>query len=315
VHAVRRAVIDVGTNSIKLLIADVQGRNLTPLIEQSNQTRLGSGFYESQRLQPGPIKATADAVASFAQKARELGALSIRVIGTSAAREALNAAELLTAIRAASGIDLEIISGDEEADLAFRGVTTDSRLSSAPLLLLDVGGGSTEFILGQGNQKHFQRSFPIGTVRLLEKLPHSDPPTPQELENCRAWLRHYLNHEVRSALEPAMRMETKLHASRSPLRLVGTGGTTTLLARMEAEMTDYDRDRIEQAVLCLECVTRRVNQLWSLPLEERKKIIGLPANRADVILLGTVIYEAVMLEFGLPELRVSTRGLRFAALL
>jgi exopolyphosphatase/guanosine-5'-triphosphate,3'-diphosphate pyrophosphatase len=315
VQSVRRAVIDVGTNSIKLLIADVEGRNLTPLIERSVQTRLGSGFYECQRLQPGPIEATADAVASFAQTARELGALSIRVIGTSAAREALNAAELLTAIRAASGIELEIISGDKEADLAFRGVTTDSRLSETPLLLLDVGGGSTEFILGQGNQKHFQRSFPIGTVRLLEKLPHSDPPVQQELENCRAWLRHYLNHEVRSALEPAMRNETNLAAGRSPLRLVGTGGTTTLLARMESEMTDYDRDRIEQTVLSLERITRRMNQLWSVPLEERKKIIGLPANRADVILLGTAIYESVMLEFGLPELRVSTRGLRFAALL
>ena len=109
--------------------------------------------------------------------------------------------------------------------------------------------------------------------------------------------------------------ETKLDAARLPLRLVGTGGTTTLLARMEAEMTDYDRERIEQTILPIQRITWRVNQLWSLPLEERKKIIGLPANRADVILLGTAIYEAVMLEFGLPELRVSTRGLRFASLL
>src|SRR5262249_51720047 len=124
-----------------------------------------------------------------------------------------------------------------------------------------------------------------------------------------------LNHEVRSVLEPAMRKETKRHAGRSPLCFVGTGGTATLLARMEADMTDYDRDQIEQTALSLERITLRVNQLWGLPLEERKKIIGLPANRADVILLGTAIYEAVMSEFDLSELRVSTRGLRFAALL
>jgi exopolyphosphatase/guanosine-5'-triphosphate,3'-diphosphate pyrophosphatase len=184
-----------------------------------------------------------------------------------------------------------------------------------PLLLLDVGGGSTEFILGQGAEKHFQRSFRVGTVRLLETLPHSDPASEQELENCRAWLRHFLNYEVRTALEPALRKETKLHPAHSSVRLIGTGGTATLLARMEAGMTDYDRERIEQTVLPLERVTWRVNQLWSMPLEDRKKIAGLPANRADVILIGAAIYEAVMLEFGFSELRVSTRGLRFAALL
>src|SRR5205823_6522309 len=127
------------------------------------------------------------------------------VIGTSAAREAINANDLLSAIYAASGLNLEIISGDEEADLAFHGVTTDHSLATVPLLLLDVGGGSTEFILGQGDQKHFRASFPIGTVRLLEKLPHSDPPQAQELGACRRWLKDFLEKEIKPLLEPALR--------------------------------------------------------------------------------------------------------------
>ena len=145
---VRRAVIDIGTNSVKLLVADVAGNDVRPLHEDSKQTRLGRGFYESSRLQPEAVQQTAEAVAEFAEEARGQQAKSIRVIATSAARDAKNPGDLMVAVDKASGLKIEIISGEQEADWAFQGVTTDPQLAKQHLLLLDVGGGSTEFILG-----------------------------------------------------------------------------------------------------------------------------------------------------------------------
>ena len=309
----RRAVIDVGTNSVKLLVADVAGHDVRPVWEDSKQTRLGSGFYETRRLQPEPIAKTARAVAQFAGLAREVKALSIRVIATSAARDAVNPAELTTAIEAACGLQVEIISGEQEAEWAFHGVTTDPGLARQPLLLLDVGGGSTEFILGQGEHKHFRHSFPLGTVRLMEKIPHSDPPRPGELAACREWLGNFFTQEVRPKLEPAIRAEAGRRTG--TVQLVGTGGTASILARMEAGLEEYDRERIEATRLSRERLRRRVEQLWELPFIERQQIAGLPPKRADVILTGVAIYEAVMQQFDFRELRVSTRGLRFAAVM
>jgi exopolyphosphatase/guanosine-5'-triphosphate,3'-diphosphate pyrophosphatase len=306
---VRRAVIDVGTNSIKLLVADVTGRDVQPVGEDSRQTRLGKNFYDTHRLQPDAIARTAEAVAEFAKTAREKNAASIRVIATSAARDAVNADDLTAAIRGASGLKVEIISGEREAEWVFQGVTTDVELANQPLLLLDVGGGSTEFILGRGEQKHFARSFPLGTVRLLEKFPHSDPPARGEFTACRDWLKKLLHGEVRPQLEPALKNET------GEIRLVGTGGTTSILARMEKKLDRFDREKIERTVLSFEQVVAHRKNLWKLPLAERKEISGLPKLRADVILTGVVIYETVMEEFGFKQLRVSTRGLRFAAVM
>ncbi len=310
-NTLRRAVIDVGTNSIKLLVADVAGEQVRPVWEGSIQTRLGQGFYQTHRLQPDPIAQTAEAVAVYAETARRHGAATIRVIATSAARDAVNAADLLTAIQTAAGLPVEIISGAQEAEWAFRGVTTDPQFARQPLLLLDVGGGSTEFILGQGGRKHFAQSFLLGTVRLLEKIPPGDPPSAAQLAASRDWLETFLTETVRPRLEPALNRETKL----GRVELVGTGGTTSILARMEAQMETYDRTQIEQTVLTRDRVRRQVDRLWSLPLAERQQIAGLPKKRADVILSGAVIYEAVMSAFGFHELRVSTRGLRFAAVM
>ena len=308
---VRRAVIDVGTNSIKLLVADVADGQVRPVWEGSIQTRLGQGFYETHRLQPEPIAQTAEAVAVYAETARRHEAITIRVIATSAARDAVNAGDLLAAIRAAAGLSVEIISGEQEAEWAFRGVTTDPNFARQPLLLLDVGGGSTEFILGQGGQKHFAQSFPLGTVRLLEKIPAGEPPSVAQLAACRDWLKTFLSVTVRPQLEPALDREMKLGG----MELVGTGGTTSILARMEAKLEVFDRAMIEQTRLTHERVRGQVNRLWSLPLAQRQQLAGLPKKRADVILTGAVIYEAVMAEFGFNELRVSTRGLRFAAVM
>jgi exopolyphosphatase/guanosine-5'-triphosphate,3'-diphosphate pyrophosphatase len=326
---VRRAVIDVGTNSIKLLVADVAGHDVRPVREESKQTRLGRGFYKHHRLQEAAIAATASAVAEFVATARAEQAASIRVIATSAAREAVNAPELTSAIEAAAGIKAHIISGEQEAEWVFQGVTTDPGLAKEPLLLLDVGGGSTEFILGGRGHRQFQRSVPLGTVRLLETIPHSDPPKPEELASCRHWLKEFLGREVEPWLKPALpeaagrhlpKGEQSSRASgagegKGAVLLVGTGGTASILGCMEAELATFDRQRLEATPLSRERLHWHVQRLWSLPLEARKEIVGLPRNRADVILTGTVIYEAIMQHLGFTRLRISTRGLRFGAVL
>lgn len=311
--ATRRAVIDVGTNSVKLLVADVNGGAIQPVFEDSEQTRLGAGFYETRKLQPAAISKTAQAVASFVTQARQMNASTIHVIATSAAREAVNSADLTDAIEQAAGLKVEIISGEQEADLAFRGVATMPELADQPLMLLDVGGGSTEFILGRGEQRHFCRSFPLGALRLLEELRPGDPPTAAELANCRRRVKEFLQKEVLPLLEPALRRERDIDsAHRAPL-LIGTGGTATILARIEGRLLKFQRERIEDARLTLNQIRAQAEQLWELPLEERKKTVGLPKKRADVILTGVVIYEMVMECLRYDELRVSTRGLRFAA--
>jgi exopolyphosphatase/guanosine-5'-triphosphate,3'-diphosphate pyrophosphatase len=264
-------------------------------------------------LQPEAIARTAEAVWEFAEDRPRKKSASVRVIATSAARDAVNADDLTSAIERASGLKTEIISGEREAEWAFQGVTTDKELANAPLLLLDVGGGSTEFILGQGDQKHFAHSFPLGTVRLLEKFPHSDPPTRGEFLECRNWLSNFLKTEVRPKFDAALHREA--HAKSGAIQLVGTGGTTSILARIELKLERFDRDRIEDARLSLAQVKAHRKQLWALPLAGRKEITGLPKLRADVILTGVIIYEAVMEEFGFQQLRVSTRGLRFAAVM
>ena len=332
---VRRAVIDIGTNSVKLLVAEVEGAEVRPVLEESRQTRLGQGFYKTHRLQAGPIARTATAVAEFAARARDHEAASIRVIATSAARDAGNSEELTAAIGRTAGLRVDIISGEQEADWVFQGVTTDAGLAAMPLLLLEVGGGSTEFIVGQGARKHFGQSFPLGTVRLLERFPPGDPPSAEELAACRRWLGDFLEKEVEPGLGPALRQEAATgqlrlvlppeggvpsvgvqeEAGAGQLRLVGAGGTASILGCMEAGLRTFDRERLEATRLSAERLTWHTERLWGLPLEERKQIAGLPKNRADVILAGAAIYEAVMGRFHFDELRVSTRGLRFAAVM
>ncbi len=305
----RRAIIDVGTNSVKLLVADVKGRDVVPIHEESRQTRLGQGFYQTNRLQPENLAHTAEAVWEFDQIARDKGALGVRVVATSAARDALNPEDLTVCIERACGLKTEIISGAKEAEWAFQGVTTDPELAGHPLAILDVGGGSTEWVVGQGRIKLFGHSFPLGTVRLFEKFPHQDPPTQAEFETCREWVRQFLRREVRPLVDPACQRIN------GELRLVGTGGTTSILARVDQGLDLFDRKRIDRAQLAFERIQEHRQKLWSLPLAERRLIPGLPKQRADIILSGVLIFEEVMAEFGFRTLRVSTRGLRFAAVM
>ena len=307
-HPVRRAVIDVGTNSVKLLVADVSNNFVQPVVESSEQTRLGSGSYETHRLQPSAIENTARAAAAYAKQARECGATNIRIIATSAARDASNSVDLIQAIHASTGLTLEIISGEQEAEWAFRGVVSDAHFEGHRLLLLDVGGGSTQFIVGERGHHIFRQSFALGSVRLLEKLRPADPASTEDLTRCQSWLTNFFRTLIAPLLDSYLAVPGKV-------KLVGTGGTATILARMESQTSNFDRRVIDGTRLSRDRLIYYMDRLWSLSLTERKTIIGLPANRADIIPMGVAIYAAVMEHFRFPELLVSTRGLRFGAVL
>jgi exopolyphosphatase/guanosine-5'-triphosphate,3'-diphosphate pyrophosphatase len=304
----RRAVIDIGTNAVKVLVGDVLSGDVTPVAERNEQTRLGRGFYQDKMLRPEAVEATARAVAEFACFARESGAESIRVIATSAVREARNRIDLEQAVVRGSGLPVEVISGDTEARLAFLGVSRFSGLGSGPMLIIDAGGGSTEFILGCGGKCLFRQSHPLGAVRMMEAALFADPPGAAARRACLAGTLEFLRRLVHPGIEPFVHLNP-------PEFLVGTGGSAAIMARIQDGIADYDRERIEAARLTLAGVREQTNRLWGTPLAERRRLPGLPPDRADIILPGAIIYEAVMESFGLEELRVSTRGLRFAALL
>lgn len=302
-----RAVIDVGTNSIKLLVAEVRGDQIFPIIEQSEQTRLGAGFYQTHQLQPKAIESTVLAVKEYAGRAREAGVESIRIIATSAARDAENAEVLTRQLETVTGIEVEVISGDTEAEWVFRGVTSDGRSGKQPTVILDVGGGSTEIILGDNGHSIFAKSFRLGTVRLLEKfLPH-DPPLSSELPALRTWLSRMIASEIAPALIPLL--------GQREWDWVGTGGTSTILAKLQGGLDGFDREIIERTRISRPDLLKQLNALWGLSHSDRETIPGLPAQRADVILMGTAIYAAVMEQFQVPQIRISTRGIRYAALI
>lgn len=303
----RRAVIDVGTNSVKLLMADV-GRTVTPVLRVSRQTRLGQGSFRTKWLHPEAVARTAAAVAELGAQAAELRPLSIRVLATSATREAANGSELVQAIQRAVGLNVEIISGDLEAEYVFRGVTSDPAFAEQPLLIVDVGGGSTEWVVGEGAFTYFCGSTHLGTTRLLEMNPPGDPPTPEDLMVSRNAVSDFVHWELRSRLGPTLRS----FCGRE-VRLVGLGGGLRTLARLSAAQGPPRRG--EPVRLGLNQIREQVERLWGLCSRERRQLDGLDPEKADVILSGAVIYEAVMAEFNFSEVFVSQRGLRDGALM
>jgi exopolyphosphatase/guanosine-5'-triphosphate,3'-diphosphate pyrophosphatase len=302
----RRAVIDVGTNSVKLLVADI-GPTLRPVLKQSRQTRLGRGVFRAGRLEPEAIARTAAVVAEFAAEARALRARALRLLATSAVREASNGHELVQAIFLATGLTVEIISGDQEAEYVFRGVTSDPAIGPRPVFIVDVGGGSTEWVVGQDGWSHFRQSTRLGTSRLLELLPLSDPPTPGDLAHCRAVVAEFIGREVHPNLQPVLASVRDY-----PVWLVGLGGALKTLARLAAVLPPAIDGPLR---LGWDQVSTQVERLWGLSAQQRRELKGLAPEKADVILAGAVIYETVMRRFDFPQLWVSSYGLRHGALI
>ena len=295
----RRAVIDIGSNSVKLLVADVVDGGVTPLVHESEQTRLGRGVFETGLLEQEAVLETTRVASHFADRARDAGAEEIRVLGTSAARDAHNAVDLARAL-AAENLALEILDGHAEAGLVLRGVRSHPDLAAGRLALMDVGGGSTELLVADGQDLKLARSFQLGTVRLLSGHPTADD---------KAKLTDTLGSFLDEKLVPALGRVSL------PGMLVGTGGTPVFLARVLKETDNIASAELESTRLSLSEVQTLNARLWAMPLEQRRRLPGLPANRADVILIGSAIYEAVMLRCGFAELRPTLRGVRYGALL
>jgi exopolyphosphatase/guanosine-5'-triphosphate,3'-diphosphate pyrophosphatase len=305
-----RAVIDIGTNSVKLLVAEVTGRQVKPLCNRSEVTRLGQDSHGRGCLQSEAIARTAQVVAGFASIARAFRPDSFRVVATSAAREASNQAELINAIEQAAGLRTNVISGDQEAEWVFRGVSSDPKLAGTPLFIVDVGGGSSEVILGEQSSIYYRRSFAIGALRLFELLKPADPPSALDLAQCRAALNDFLHWEVAPELEPLLRA----FRPRMP-RLVGTGGSAAVLARIISAKAEKLADLDKSVFVKAKQVRIAVELLWSYSTEQRLKINGLPGKRADVILTGAAVFETFLTRFDFPQLTVSRRGLRHGVLL
>ncbi|MSU43274.1 MAG: hypothetical protein EXS22_04425 [Pedosphaera sp.] len=305
----RRAVIDVGSNSVKLLVADCANGTITPVHHSGEQTRLGHGAFSSGQLQAEAIAKTAHAVTVFAKRARTQGAESIRVLATSAAREAANGEALIIAVREASGLELEIIPAQKEAALVLAGARSTPGLGSSAFSVVDVGGGSTEVLVADGAQVFFQDSFPLGTVRWLEQTTLSDPLTTEDWQRTRQSIEGFVTQHIAPRLVPA------LAAAGGVSSLVGAGGTPVFLLRVLVGRGDLSFSELDHGRLSREQVESVTARLWSLPLAARQRLPGLPANRADVILFGAAIFWVLMRQFGFTELRPTLRGVRFGALL
>ena len=284
----RRAVIDIGTNTVKLLVADVTRRQVVPLLAKDRTTRLGEGLSESGRLLPAAIARTIQAIQEFQTEAMALGATDVSALTTSASRDAANRDEFFEGVRRVCGLEVKLISGEREAELIFQGVSSDPKWSVEPMLVVDVGGGSAEFIQGIEGKKELFQSLPLGALRLTEKFGEG-----KFAKLC---------GDLRATLRPAL-AQYDIRGR----RMIGTGGTITTLARIERGTVDH----VTISRADLEALVRR---LEAMPLAERKKMSGLPPERADIIVAGGAVFLVAMEALDAREITVSGRNLRYGAL-
>lgn len=297
------AAIDIGTNSILLLVAEKgTGMQLRVLEEAERITRLGRGMERTGVLEASAIRETAEAVQELVEMAKRRGAERVLLAATSAARDALNGQELVWHVERTTGLTLRILSGIEEAEGTFLGVASDPALAQQVLRVVDSGGGSTEIIRGRAARIVALTSITVGHVRLSERFLSSDPPSDAQV----ARLVEYVRTEVRKA-EVTRKEPAEI--------LVGVGGTVTTLAAVDLRLAGYDAQRIDGHVLSVERVQALRRKLQALPLAARARVAGLHPRRAPVIVAGAAVFEAIMAELGFAELRVTTRGLRHGLLL
>jgi len=297
----RLAAIDVGTNTVLLLVAERRGNALAPVLERAEITRLGRGVDASGRLDPAAIQDTVAVVASYAADARRLGAGEIVCVATSAARDASNGAEFFAAAEAAAGLLPQVISGDEEARLVYASAWRDFG-GGGPLAVLDVGGGSTEFTVGDGSAPRARTSLQVGAVRLTERHVRGDPIPAPELA------------ALRSAAREALLPVAPLARGAPGARLVGVAGTVTTLEAVKQALPSYDAQRVHGATLARADVEALVERLAALPVRARAALPGMEPKRADVIVAGAVVVAEAMRAGGYDRLVVSDRGVRWGLL-
>jgi exopolyphosphatase / guanosine-5'-triphosphate,3'-diphosphate pyrophosphatase len=293
----RVAAVDLGTNSTRLLVADVENGSLEEVSRRLTITRLGEGVDERRRLLPVPIARVRNCLADYRRELETLGADRTLCIATSAVRDAENGEAFLGEVEWSYGFTTRLLTGEEEAALMIRGVTA-GRPALDGVLVVDIGGGSTELVLASGGDIAFATSLDVGCVRITERFLRSDPPSRPELAAAGAYVRSLL---------------PELDAAAA----IGVAGTVTTLATLDLGDAEYDPARTHGHRLPLGSVEDQLERLAAMTTEERVAVPGIEPGRAPVIVAGVVVLREVMAAYGLDEIEVSERdvlhGAAFAA--
>jgi exopolyphosphatase/guanosine-5'-triphosphate,3'-diphosphate pyrophosphatase len=298
--AVRYAVVDVGTNSVKFHVGERRPNGAWRMIvDRAEITRLGERFEQSGRLDPESIGRTLDAIRAMAEEARRNGAASIAAVGTAVLRRAENAAELVDAVQERFGVHIEIISGEEEARLAYRAATSALPRAHGSLVVFDTGGGSSQFTFGHGDHVDERFSVEVGAVRLTERFDLGGVVSDDAL---------------RAALDAIGGELAQLDGRSRPDAVVALGGAVTNLAAVKHGLAEYDPDLVQGTVLDRAEIDRQIELYRTRTVEERREIVGLQPKRADVILAGALVVRTVLEKLGSESLTVSDRGLRHGLL-
>ena len=292
----RVAAVDLGTNSTRLLVADVQGDRLEEIERRLTITRLGEGVDERRKLLPVPIARVRNTLAEYRRELEALGATRTLAIGTSAIRDAENGEAFLGEIEWSYGFETRLLDGDEEAAMMLRGVTAGRAAALDGALVVDIGGGSTELVQSANGSGPSSVSLDVGCVRVTERFLASDPPTAAKLDEAAAY--------VRSLLPP---WETSAG--------IGVAGTVTTLATLDLGHDEYDPERTHGHRIPRESVERELDRLAAMRLEERLRVPGLEPGRAPVIVAGLVILREVLRAYDLGEIEVSERDILHGAAL
>jgi exopolyphosphatase/guanosine-5'-triphosphate,3'-diphosphate pyrophosphatase len=301
----RIAVLDVGTNSVKCLVAEPDGAgDLRPLSDRVSVVRLGEGLDRTERLDGAAMERTLSVMVAFAGEARAGGARRIIAVGTEALRKAENASEFIAAAEKL-GIPLRVIPGEEEADLSFRAAS--SRVdTTGGALVFDAGGGSVEIVAGDGGGVRSRMSVPVGALRLHERhLAAADPPGLTAAKTAILGAVSALEESGAAALLTSL-----------PGRpLVGIGGTVTAMASVELCLVPYDATRVQGYILTRGAVRRQIDRYASMSVQVRRRIRGLPPERALLILAGACLVAALLECSRREALQASDRGLRYGVAL
>jgi exopolyphosphatase/guanosine-5'-triphosphate,3'-diphosphate pyrophosphatase len=292
---VRVAVVDIGTNSTRLLIADVDRSTgvVHELLRRSKVTRLGAGVDSGGSLSEQAIARVLDTLGDYRSAIDSHGCTANLGVLTSAARDAANGASFAELVRDDYGLDARVLTGEEEAQLTFLGAMSDRRESSEPTVVIDIGGGSTEFIVGVGRAARFHTSLPAGVVRMSERHIHSDPPAPEELERLAGDTR-------------AIFLEGLPPEERAPVRQgVAVAGTATSAAAIDQELDPYDPARVHGYPLPLATVELLLARLATMDEAGRRELPGLDPDRAPTIVAGLVLLAEALRAFELDRAEVS----------
>ena len=292
----RVAAVDLGTNSTRLLVADVVGDRLEEIERRLTITRLGEGVDERRRLLPVPIARVRNTLAEYRRELESLGAARTLAIGTSAIRDAENGEAFLGEIEWSYGFETRLLDGDEEAALMLRGVSAGRDAPLDGTLVVDIGGGSTELVQSPNGSAPSSVSLDVGCVRITERFLASDPPSGTELDEAAAYVRSLL-------------------PSRDPRGAIGVAGTVTTLATLDLGLDEYDPERTHLHRIARESVERELDRLAAMTLEERLHVPGLEPGRAPVIVAGALILREVLRAYDLEEIEVSERDILHGAAL